>query len=248
MRHSGYAADWPAPAGVRTWQTTRAGGVSRGSYSRLNLGLHVGDDAEAVAANRRRLRSEPGLPGDPVWLEQVHGNRILRLDRGEAGPADGAVTTRDGVVLAVMTADCLPVLLTTRSGDIVGIAHAGWRGLASGVLEAAVRALGREPSEVLAWLGPAISQQAFEVGDEVLESFVAADPGRAEHFRRNARGRWQADLPALARRALAAAGVGAVYGNPACTFGDAGRYFSHRREAPCGRMASLIWLDGARRR
>ena len=248
MTVAGYAADWPAPAGVRSWQTTRAGGLSDGSYSSLNLGLHVGDDAKAVAANRKRLRTDLNLPGEPVWLEQVHGARILRPDQGETGPADGAVTTRESAVLAVMTADCLPVLLTTKSGGIVGIAHAGWRGLADGVLGAAVEALACEPSEILAWLGPAISEPAFEVGDEVRETFVAAGPAHARHFRRNARGRWQADLPALARRALAAAGVRAVYGNPACTYGDAERYFSHRREAPCGRMASLVWLESGAKR
>jgi hypothetical protein len=248
MMRAGYVPDWPAPAGVRSWQTTRDGGRSGGSYSSLNLGLHVGDDAKVVAANRQGLSAELDLPGEPVWLEQVHGARILRPDRGETGPADGAVTTRGGTVLVVMTADCLPVLLTSRSGGIVGVAHAGWRGLAAGVIGAAVEALERDPSEVLAWLGPAISEPAFEVGDEVRETFVAADAARARHFRQNARGRWQADLPALARRALAAAGVRAVYGNPACTFGDAARYFSHRREAPCGRMASLIWLDSGAER
>jgi YfiH family protein len=243
MNDEGYAADWPGPSNVRTWQTTRAGGVSAGRYSSLNLGLHVGDDAAAVAANRERLRSRLDLPAEPVWLEQVHGRRILDLDRGETGPADGAVSASAGTVLAVMTADCLPVLLTTRAGDTVAIAHAGWRGLAAGVLQAAVEAMARDPAGILAWLGPAISQDAFEVGDEVMRAFTGADPGSAGAFRRNERGRWQADLYALARRALNRVGVDAVFGAPACTFGEPGRYFSHRREAPCGRMASLIWLE-----
>jgi purine-nucleoside/S-methyl-5'-thioadenosine phosphorylase / adenosine deaminase len=243
MTDEGYTANWPAPSRVRTWQTTRAGGVSKGRYSSLNLGLHVGDDAAAVAANREHLRSRLDLPAEPVWLDQVHGRRLLKLDRGETGPADGAISSSEGKVLAVMTADCLPVFLTTRSGDIVAIAHAGWRGLAAGVLQAAVEAMARDPAGILAWLGPGISQDAFEVGDEVLRAFTGADPGSAAAFRRNERGRWQADLYALARRALNRAGVEAVFGAPACTFGEPGRYFSHRREAPCGRMASLIWLE-----
>lgn len=239
----GYQADWPAPAGVRTWQTTRAGGVSSGPYSSLNIGLHVGDDTQAVAINRERLGSALDLPAEPVWLEQVHGCRILELDRGESGPADGAVTSSRGTVLAVMTADCLPVLLTTEAGDIVGIAHVGWRGLAAGVLQAAVAAMARDPSTVLAWLGPAISRDAFEVGDEVRRAFTDADPASADAFRANPRGRWQGDLYVLARRALNLAGVSAVFGEPSCTYGNASRYFSHRRETPCGRMVSLVWLE-----
>jgi hypothetical protein len=243
MIDTGYAADWPAPAGVRTWQTTRVGGVSSGRYASLNLGLHVGDDPQAVALNRDRLGTSLGLPAEPVWLEQVHGHRVLDLDRGETGPADGAVTSKNGTVLSVMTADCLPVMLTTETGNTVGIAHAGWRGLAAGILETAVAAMTADASEILAWLGPAISRDAFEVGDEVQAAFASADPESADAFQRNARGRWQADLYALARRALNRAGVQAVYGEPACTFGNAARFFSHRREAPCGRMVSLIWLE-----
>jgi YfiH family protein len=241
--NSGYAADWPAPAGVRTWQTTRAGGVSSGRYWSLNLGLHVGDDPQAVAINRQRLGATLDLPAEPIWLEQVHGCQILELDRDQSGPADGAVTSSRGTVLAVMTADCLPVLLTTEAGDIVGIAHAGWRGLAAGVLQAAVAAMARDASTVLAWLGPAISRDAFEVGDEVRHAFTDADPETADAFLANARGRWQADLYALAHRALNLAGVQAVFGEPACTYGNASRYFSHRREAPCGRMVSLVWRE-----
>jgi YfiH family protein len=236
-----YPADWPAPAGVEGWQTVRSGGVSTGAYSSLNLALHVGDRAEAVARNRERLRSRLGLPADPVWLDQVHGNRVLRIDRGESGPADAAITSMAGTVLAVMTADCLPVLLASRDGSVVGVAHAGWRGLASGVIGATVAAFERDPAELLAWLGPSISADASEVGDEVRSAFVASEPEAAAAFQPNARGRWQADLGWLARAALARAGVADVFGAPMCTSKSERRYFSHRRESPCGRMASLIW-------
>jgi YfiH family protein len=241
MSLPGFAADWPAPTGVRTWQTTRGGGVSTGPWQSFNLGLHVGDNAAAVAANRSRLVAALALPGPPRWLEQEHGRRILRPDAGETGPADGAVTAEPGVVLAVMTADCLPVLLASTDGRQIGVAHAGWRGLAAGVLTAAVAAFDAEPAALLAWLGPAIGLDAFEVGDEVRAAFVGRDPAAAEAFAPNARGRWQADLVRLARRQLARAGVEAVHGRPSCTFSDPTRFFSHRREAPCGRMASLIW-------
>lgn len=243
MRLGGFAADWPAPAGVRTWQSTRDGGVSRDAYASLNLGLHVGDGPEAVTENRARLSTALELPGEPNWLEQVHGRRILRLDRGETGPADGAITAEDGVVLAVMTADCLPVLLAAANGSAVAVAHAGWRGLAAGVLAAAVAAFDCEPAGLMAWLGPAIGPRAFEVGAEVREAFVSRDRACHAAFAANERGRWQADLVWLARRQLERAGVGALYGNPVCTFADAVRYFSHRRQAPCGRMATLIWRE-----
>jgi YfiH family protein len=239
----GLSADWPAAPGIRTWQTLRTGGVSAGSWASLNLGTHVGDDPVAVASNRARLVRELELPAEPRWLEQVHGCRILDLDRGETGPADGAVTATPGQVLTVMTADCLPVLLAARDGSRIGVAHAGWRGLAAGVLEAAIAALGHAPGELLAWLGPAIGQAAFEVGDEVREAFITAATGAAAAFRPNSRGRWQADLHALARERLRRSGVARVYGNPQCTFSDPKQYFSHRREAPCGRMASLVWIE-----
>jgi YfiH family protein len=238
----GFAPDWPAPANVRAWVTER-GGPSR--YGTLNLALHVGDDASEVAANRGRLRAGLALPGEPCWLEQVHGIRVLDLDldRDDVPRADGAVATRVGKVCAVMTADCLPVLFCDGAGTRVGVAHAGWRGLLDGVLPAAVAALRVPPAELIAWLGPAISQAAYEVGAEVRDSFVARAPDADRRFARNARGRWQADLYGLARDVLSAAGVSAVHGGGFCTFTEAERFFSHRREAPCGRMATLIWLD-----
>jgi YfiH family protein len=238
----GFAPDWPAPARVRAWVTERAGGASAGSYATLNLATHVGDEPERVAENRARLRAGAALPAEPVWLEQVHGATVLDLDRDAPAPADGAVTARAGVVCAVLTADCLPVIFADRAGRRVGIAHAGWRGLLNGVLPAAVRALRAPPRELVAWLGPAISARAYEVGAEVRDAYLARDPGAERAFAANARGRWQADLYALARASLAAAGVTAVHGGEFCTFGEDERFFSHRREAPCGRIATLVWL------
>jgi YfiH family protein len=239
----GFAPDWPAPPNVRAWVTERG---SAARYGTLNLATHVGDDSLVVAANRGRLRAALGLAAEPRWLEQVHGTRVLDLDRDEPSAADGAVTSRHGVVCAVLTADCLPVLLSDRAGRRVGVAHAGWRGLLNGVLPAAVAALRSDPRDIVAWLGPAISQAAYEVGADVRDAFVSSSPAADRRFARNPRGRWQADLYGLARDALAAAGVSAVLGGGFCTYTEAARFFSHRREAPCGRMASLIWLDDAR--
>lgn len=255
---------WPAPARVGACVTLRPGGVSGGAYASLNLAAHVGDAVAAVAENRRRLAAALRLPAPPNWLRQVHGATVLELDVERApaeasglgpapgaadgpGGADGAVTSVAGVVCAVLTADCLPVLLADRAGRRVGVAHAGWRGLAAGVLPAAVAALGSPPEDVLAWLGPGIGAAAFEVGDEVRRAFDAAGFDTAAAFAANAHGRWQADLYTLAAQSLRAAGVGAVFGGGFCTFREADRFFSHRREAPCGRMATLIWLEGDQR-
>ena len=236
-------AQWPAPPRIRAGVSLRSGGVSSGRYASLNLGDHVGDRPAAVAENRRRLASACGLTDGPNWLEQVHGTTVVDLDGEWSGPADGAVTARKGVACAVMTADCLPVLFCDRAGRRVGAAHAGWRGLAQGVLGSAVAAMGSPPDELLAWFGPAIGPAAYEVGGEVRETFVSRDAGAAEAFEANARGRWQADLYALARLELNRLGVHAIHGGDFCTQSDAERFFSHRREAPCGRMASLIWIE-----
>jgi hypothetical protein len=237
---SGFAPDWPVPRHVRAWVTERAGA---GRYGTANLGTHVGDDATIVAANRARLKAELALPAEPVWLTQVHGARVLDLDREAASAADGAVTSRKGVVCAVLTADCLSVLLCDRAGRRVGVAHAGWRGLLAGVLPAAVTAMAVPAGDLVAWLGPAIGPGAYEVGADVREPFVIQHAAAARRFEPNSRGRWQADLFGLARDSLAAAGVGAVHGGNLCTFTAAQRFFSHRREGPCGRFATLVWLD-----
>jgi len=234
--------EWPAPARVQAVATERGGGASRGFYANLNLGTHVGDEPDAVVDNRRLLAAKLELPEEPSWLEQVHGTTIVDLDTNSPRAADGAVTSSSNRVCAVLTADCLPVLFATTAGERIGVAHAGWRGLAGGVLPAAVAAMGGDPADLLVWLGPAIGPSAYEVGAEVRAAFSAADPGAVACFQPNARGRWQADLYGLARRSLAAAGVSAVYGGDFCTYLDAERFYSHRREAPCGRMATLIWL------
>jgi polyphenol oxidase len=235
--------EWPVPGCVRVLSTLRAGGSSQGVYESLNLAAHVGDDSGSVRENRRRLRDAAGLPQEPLWLEQVHGCEVVTAD-GRAGTprADAAISTARGRVCAVMTADCLPVVLADRSGTRVGVAHAGWRGLAGGVVEAAIAGLGAEPGELVAWLGPAIGQGAFEVGSEVRQAFVVRLPGAACCFERNDRGRFQADLYGLARMVLARAGVGSVYGGGWCTATDPVRFFSFRRDGVTGRMATLAWL------
>jgi YfiH family protein len=238
----GFAPNWPAPARARAWVTERGGGASTGSYAALNLATHVGDSPQRVAANRSLLRAGLRLPAEPVWLEQVHGATVLDLDRDALVPADGAVTSRAGVVCAVLTADCLPVVFAARNGGRVGVAHAGWRGLLNGVLASAVRALRTPPGEVVAWLGPAIGAASYEVGADVRDAYVSRDASAAEAFAPNSRGRWQADLYALARASLARAGVGSIHGGGFCTYREADRFFSHRREAPCGRFATLVWL------
>jgi polyphenol oxidase len=237
---------WKLPAGLRAAFTTRLGGVSAAPWDSFNVGAHVGDAPESVAANRARLKALLSLPAEPAWLSQVHGVAVHDLDAtpGDGlATADAAVARERGRVCAIMVADCLPVLFATRDGTRIGAAHAGWRGLASGVLENTVRALGVPGAELTAWLGPAISREHFEVGDEVRAEFVAADAGAAGAFERNARGRWQADLVALARRRLSALGITDVSGGEWCTFADRARFFSHRRDGKGGRMVALIWRE-----
>ncbi len=235
--------DWPAPANVRAAATLRSGGVSAGEYASLNLAIHVGDDPAAVAENRRRLREALKLTAEPAWLNQVHGINVVEARQQKEPPAaDASVSTRSDQVCVVMTADCLPVLFCDRDGTRVGAAHAGWRGLVGGVLEETIKALDVPPDRLLAWLGPAIERSAFEVGPEVREQFIARDPANAIAFETNARGRWQADIYALARQELSRVGVKDVYGGGFSVFADEGRFFSYRRSSKTGRMATLIWL------
>jgi len=236
--------EWPAPPGVRVISTLRQGGSSEGPYASMNLASHVGDVAASVEANRRLLRRAAHLPAEPMWLEQVHGTEVVVHDgRSDVPRADAAMTRGRGRICAVLTADCLPVVLADRAGSRVAVAHAGWRGLAQGIVEATVRALHCPPAELLAWLGPAIGQQAFEVGVEVRDAFVARSAQLAGCFAENERGRFQADLYGLATAVLAEAGVTAVHGGGWCTASDPQRFFSFRRDGTTGRMATLAWLS-----
>ena len=250
--------DWPAPAQVHAVFSTRAGGVSAAPFDSLNLGDHVGDDAAAVAINRQRLASAIGA--EPVFMRQPHGIHSADLDLWAAGDqpsADACTTAVAGRACTVMVADCLPLLLCDRQGLAVGAAHAGWRGLAAGVVESCVAALrhrlGDPAAPLMAWLGPCIGQPAFEVGDEVRQAFVGHDAAASACFEPGAApGKWQADLAGLARRRLALAGVAGVFGNDGgagwCTVSESSRFFSHRRDAArlgsTGRMAASIWLAG----
>jgi YfiH family protein len=237
--------DWPAPDRVRAAVSTRLGGVSGGAYTGFNLGAHVGDDPSAVADNRALLARHLGLSQAPCWLEQVHGVDVVELEAavGATPTADASVGRTADHVCAVLTADCLPVLLTDERGSVVAAAHAGWRGLAAGVLENTVQAMQGAPEQLMAWLGPAIGPDAFEVGAEVRAAFVSDDAGCRGCFREARRpGHFLADIFGLARRRLARAGVSGVYGGGLCTASDETRFFSYRRDATCGRMASLIWL------
>lgn len=236
--------DWPAPARVRAVSATRQGGVSSPPYDSLNLAGHVGDDPIYVAENRRRLAAAAGLSAEPAWLDQVHGSVVVAAETVDAPvAADAAWTRASGRACVVMTADCLPVLLCDRAGAVVAAAHAGWRGLAGGVIAATVAAMQVPPAELMAWLGPAIGPEAFEVGDEVRTAFLALDAGNAACFRSSPAGRWMADIYELARRQLRRLGIAAVYGGEFCTFNESARFFSYRREHRTGRMATLIGLD-----
>jgi YfiH family protein len=232
--------DWPAPASVKACVTTREGGVSEAPFDSLNLGDHVDDRPEAVAENRRRLTDHFSI--QPAWLQQVHGIAVAHADPGIVATADASWTTTPGIACTAMTADCLPALFCDRAGTRVAAAHAGWRGLAAGVLEATLDSLDVPAAEVLVWLGPAIGPKAFEVGPEVREVFINQLPEAAEAFvpSDNA-GKFMADIYLLARLRLAERGVTAVYGGGFCTVTDP-RFFSYRRAPRTGRFASLIWL------
>jgi len=237
--------DWPAPAGVASLVTTRSGGLSHDAFASLNLGDHVGDDPAAVAANRDIVRQHIG--GEPAWLSQVHGTRVVDAAEfvGVASPpeADASFARRSGAACVVMTADCLPVLFCDTAGTVVAAAHAGWRGLQGGVLEATVAAMGVPGSDVMAWLGPAIGPRAFEVGGEVRDAFMANSPGAVEAFKPAAHGKWLADIYLLARQRLSRQGVTRIFGGDFCTVTEKERFFSYRRDGQTGRMASLIWLN-----
>ncbi|MGN8345880.1 peptidoglycan editing factor PgeF [Pseudomonas sp. SMV71] len=233
--------DWPAPDRVKACVTTRAGGVSLAPFDSLNLGNHVDDDPQAVAENRRRLTGRFAMR--PAWLQQVHGIEVVEADPAQVMTADASWTATPGIACTAMTADCLPVLFCNRAGTRVAAAHAGWRGLVNGVLEATLDRLAMPADQILAWLGPAIGPQAFEVGAEVREAFMAVQPEAAKAFVPSHNvGKFLADIYALARLRLAARGVTAVYGGGMCTVSDP-RFFSYRRNPRTGRFASLVWIE-----
>ena len=242
-------ADWPAPANIVGLTTQRdAPGVSLPPFDQFNLGIRCGDDIAHAAENRRLLRGMLALPSAPCWLQQVHGTAVARFaaagGEGDAiePVADAATTATPGCVLAILTADCLPVLFCATDGSEVAAAHAGWRGLAAGVLENTVSAMRSAPTELLAWLGPAAGPVAYEVGDEVREAFLASDARAAIAFVASRPGHWRMDMYALARQRLAGAGVHRVFGGGLCTITDRQRFYSHRRDQRTGRMASLVWI------
>lgn len=238
--------DWPAPVHVKALTTTRNGGFSIGPFASFNLSNLVRDQPGNVRRNRALLTDAAQLPSEPIWLTQVHGTRVIdAFDAGHGEEADGCVTGTPGVVCAVLTADCLPIFICDRRSTRIGILHAGWRGLAAGIVEEGLRKIQVPSANLLVWLGPAIGPSAYEVGDEVRQAFVDHDQDLAESFMPvpNRQGHWLADLYDLARRRLRAQGVHAIYGGLRCTLRERDRFFSHRRDGNCGRMASLIWLD-----
>lgn len=235
------AHHWPLPPNIRIAMTDRQDGASLPPFDSLNLGMHVGDDPAAVKHNRHLLQQQLQLPAEPAWLEQVHGTHVVHLGQDDNRTADGSYADTARQVAVVMTADCLPVLLCDRDGTQVAALHAGWRGLNAGVLEAGITHF-RQGSQLLAYLGPAIGPQAFEVGAEVREAFIASTPGAASCFTPHG-DKFLASLEALATLRLRAAGVSLIYAASACTYSQPQRFFSYRRERDTGRMASLIWRE-----
>lgn len=244
------AADWPAPGHIRAGTTLRTGGVSPAPFATLNLGAHTEDAPAAVRENRAQLIAALALPDEPRWLDQVHGAAVADLDTGHAaGAADAAVVTNPGRVAAVLTADCLPVLFCNTAGTCWGAVHAGWRGLAAGVLEATVAAMPGPAAKLMAWLGPAIGPEQFEVGVDVLDVFAAQNAEYARLFTPGPQpGKYLADIYALARLRLLAAGISRIHGGGLCTVGEPECFYSYRRDGATGRMATLVWSTSSDRR
>jgi len=234
------AADWPAPDKIKAGTTTRLGGVSKNSFASLNLAMHVNDETAAVEQNRDKLKMMLELPSEPRWLDQVHGCDVA-TDNNLLTKADAAVTATANTVCAVLTADCLPVLICDRDATCVAAVHAGWRGLAAGVVTSTIRKMPVAVDQLLVWLGPAIGPDAFEVGDDVRDAFMQLGQSFSDAFEQRENGKWLLDIYRAARIQLQQAGIEAVYGGGFCTFSDAERFYSYRREKTTGRMASLIW-------
>ncbi len=235
--------NWLAPSGVKAYTTTRQGGASVGPYTSLNLADHVDDDLQTVLANRQTLRQALNLPNEPCWLKQVHSINVVSSHSTTNCSADAVYTNQINQVCAVMTADCLPVLFCNRQATWVAAAHAGWRGLANGILENTIQAANIPPGDILAWLGPAIGPTAFEVGNDVRDAFIQTLPQAGEAFKSSKNGHWLANLYLLAKQRLQKQGVMEISGGDFCTYTDEQRFYSYRRDKVTGRMASLIWLS-----
>ena len=237
-------ADWPAPAMVHAGTSTRGGGFSPAPYDSLNIATHVGDDNKIVCRNRAALCNSLALPMQPCWLKQTHSTKVINAaDYNSGDEADGCIATNKRAVCVVMTADCLPLLLCDKEATAVAALHTGWRGLINGIIESGVALFEKPGDSILAWLGPAIGPQAFEVGEDVFQAFVRQDSETEACFQPLSPKKWLVDLYALARRRLQNLGIDAVYGGSFCTYSDPVRFYSYRRDGQCGRMASLIWLD-----
>ena len=235
--------DWNAPDTVRACSTTRVGGFSEGAYAGFNLGRHVGDDDESVTRNRQLLKESLALPRDPDWIRQTHSTRAVVLEQDHRREADAAVTRRAGRIAVIMTADCLPILLCNRAGTEVAALHAGWRGLQAGIIDSTLSAMQSPASQLQAWIGPGITQEFFEVGDEVYAAFVETIDGCESHFVAHGAGHWLCDLAGIAQRVLARRGVTEVTRDAHCTYRDRTLFYSYRREGVTGRMATLIWIN-----
>ena len=239
-------ADWDAPPSMVAMTTTRAGGVSEAPFDTLNVGNHVDDKPQAVTQNREIIRSSLRLPGEPIWLEQVHSARVAEVAADTAGSvpvADAAVTRERGCVLAIMTADCLPVVLCSPEYDVIAAVHGGWRGLAADILQHTIATMDCPPASVHAWLGPAIGPDCFEVGDDVWDQFVAQDWQMASCFKANEKQKFMADIYAIARRSLSTLGVNKISGGNHCTYAESDTFFSYRRTPETGRMVTLAWMQ-----
>ena len=237
-------ATWPAPKNIIAGTTLRQFGYSQGSFGALNLGDHVGDNIDNVKRNRQLLNDAMNLPSAPCWLKQTHSAKVIAEPSNDiAIYADASITRKVEKICVVLTADCLPILITSKSGDIVSAIHAGWRGLADGIVENTINTMHSSPEELLVWLGPAISQLAFEVGNDVREIFLGLDINNNVFFKSNERSRWQADLYGIVKLKLNLLGVREIYGGDECTFSDERRLYSYRKNNKCGRMASIIYMQ-----
>jgi polyphenol oxidase len=236
--------DWPAPKNIKACVTTREGGVSEPPYHFFNLGFHVRDDANAVATHRKQLREALLLKNEPQWLQQVHGNCVVEADlSGRVPEADGCFSTQKDLPCAVLTADCLPVLFCNEAGDWVAATHGGWRGLVGGILGETVNAFYGKPSQLMAWMGPAISIKHFEVGVDVRDAVLNLNPTWIDVFQKSDEpNKWYADLYLLARHQLLELGVERVFGGEYCTYSQSDKFYSYRRDGVTGRQASLVWI------